>query len=151
MPSLNSVLGLRMKVQRVKWLYYTRLWGMDIHPSSKFSLKAHFDKTNPKGVHVGAGTYVAFGAAILTHDLTRGLAVDTWIGENCFIGARSVILPGVTVGSGSIVGAGSVVTKDVAPRSAVAGNPARLLRDNIDVVPYGRLRSSIPAHLQKDL
>lgn len=151
MPSLNSALWLRMKVQQVKWLYYTHLWGMDIHHDAKFSLKANFDKTNPTGVHIGAGTYIAFGAAILTHDLTRGLAVDTWIGENCFVGARSIILPGVTIGNGSIIGAGSVVTKDVPPRSAVAGNPARVLRSDIDVLPYGRLRNSVATPLQSDL
>ena len=47
------------------------------------------------------------------------------ISEYAFIGIRAVILPGVTVGKGSIVGAGSVVTKDVPPGTVVAGNPAR--------------------------
>ena len=144
MPSLNAVLGLRMRLQWLKWTYYTRFWGMDIHATAKFSLKCHFDQTNPKGVHVGARSYVAFRAAVLSHDLTRGLAADTWIGEDCFIGAHSIILPGVRVGNGSIVGAGSVVTKDVPPRSAVAGNPARVIRSDIDVVAYGRLRETIP-------
>ena len=44
------------------------------------------------------------------------------------IGANSTILPGITVGSDAVVGAGAVVTRDVAPRTAVAGNPARVLR-----------------------
>lgn len=48
--------------------------------------------------------------------------------RNCWIGAGSSILPGVTVGENAIVGAGSVVTKDVAPNTIVAGNPARLIR-----------------------
>ena len=96
-----------MALQRAKWLYYTRFWGMDIHPTAKFSLKANFDKTNPRGVHVGAHTYIAFGAAVLAHDLTRGMSSDTRIGRNCFIGAHSIILPGVTIGDGSVVGAGS--------------------------------------------
>ena len=50
------------------------------------------------------------------------------IGDGCDIGIGTILLPGVTVGKGSIVGAGSVVTKDVEPYSIVAGNPARLLR-----------------------
>jgi acetyltransferase-like isoleucine patch superfamily enzyme len=144
MPSLDAVLGVRQAVQRVKWLYLTRFWKMDIHDSAKFSLKAHFDKTHPRGVHVGARTYVAYRATILAHDLTRGLATHTWIGEDCFIGAHSIILPGVRIGNGSIVGAGSVVTKDVPPRSAVGGNPARVLRSDISVVPYGRLLETMP-------
>jgi maltose O-acetyltransferase len=48
--------------------------------------------------------------------------------DDVWIGARSIILPGVTVGAHSIVGAGSVVTKDVPPWAIVAGNPARLIR-----------------------
>jgi len=50
------------------------------------------------------------------------------IGRGAWIGARAIILKGVTVGEGAIVGAGSVVTKDVEPFTMVGGNPARLLR-----------------------
>lgn len=50
------------------------------------------------------------------------------IEDGCDIGMGSILLPGVKVGEGSIVGAGSVVTKDIPPYSVSAGNPARLLR-----------------------
>lgn len=50
------------------------------------------------------------------------------IGDDVWIGARVIILPGVHVGEGSVIGAGSVVTKDIAPYSVVGGNPAKLLR-----------------------
>lgn len=116
-----------------------RIFGMDLHPSCNFSLSAKFDRTNPRGVHVGAHSYVAFDAAILTHDLTRGVRLHTRIGRNCFVGARSIVLPGVVVGDGSIIGAGSVVVRDVPPRSIVAGNPARVVRDDVEVGHYGRL------------
>jgi carbonic anhydrase/acetyltransferase-like protein (isoleucine patch superfamily) len=52
------------------------------------------------------------------------------------------VLPGVTIGDGSIVGAGSVVFDDVPPRSIVGGNPARVLRQNIEVVRHGRLKEA---------
>lgn len=50
------------------------------------------------------------------------------IGDDVLIGARSIILPGVEIGSGSIVGAGSVVTRDIPPLVVAAGVPARVLR-----------------------
>jgi putative colanic acid biosynthesis acetyltransferase WcaF len=50
------------------------------------------------------------------------------IGENAFVGARAVILPGVHVGRGAVIGAGSVVTRDVPENVICAGNPAKVLR-----------------------
>jgi maltose O-acetyltransferase len=50
------------------------------------------------------------------------------IARDAWIGAGTIILPNVTIGEGSVVGAGSVVTQDVAPFTIVAGNPARLIR-----------------------
>lgn len=48
--------------------------------------------------------------------------------DNVFIGARSIILKGVTIGEGSVVGAGSVVSKDVPPYTVVCGNPAKIVK-----------------------
>ncbi|MFJ7903195.1 acyltransferase [Streptomyces sp. NPDC096198] len=53
---------------------------------------------------------------------------DIVVEEDVFLGARVTILPGVTIGRGAAVGAGSVVTKDVPPEMVVAGNPARVIR-----------------------
>jgi acetyltransferase-like isoleucine patch superfamily enzyme len=140
--SLNKFRRLRSVLVRAKYLYYTRWWGMDIHPTVQLSLRAELDRTYPAGVHIGAKTYVTFGAVILTHDRSRGLYLHTRIGRDCFIGAHSIIMPGVVVGDGSVVGAGAVVVKDVPPRSVVGGNPARILRSDIDVGPYGRFLSA---------
>jgi acetyltransferase-like isoleucine patch superfamily enzyme len=52
----------------------------------------------------------------------------TTIGDDCWIGARAIILAGVTIGDGAVVAAGSVITKDVPPYQIVGGVPARLLR-----------------------
>lgn len=135
---LNRVAGIRRRIQSVYRFVYTRVWHYDIHPTAEFSLTAKFDRTFPAGVHVGAHSYVAFEARILCHDRTRGLYLHTRIGENCFIGGRSLIMPGVEIGDSCVVGAGSVVTRSVPPRSVVAGNPARVLQENIEVGEYGR-------------
>lgn len=50
------------------------------------------------------------------------------IGDNCWLGAGVIVLPGVTIGDNVVVGAGSVVTKDVPDNVVVAGNPARVIR-----------------------
>lgn len=142
MANLNRLLGLRRILVRAKWLILTKVWGMDLHPTVQFSLSARFDKTYPDGVHVGEKTYIAFDAAILTHDMTRGLYRHTRIGKHCFIGARSIIMPGVTIGDQCIVGSGAVVTKDVPSRSIVAGNPATIIKSGVALVEYGAFPSA---------
>lgn len=139
---LNRLRGLRNALVGLRRLVLTRVWGMDIHPSAQLSLSAKLDRTFPIGVHVGPRSYVAFEARILTHDMTRGLYMHTRIGSDCFIGGRSLILPGIEIGDGCVVGAGSVVTRSVPPRCLVAGNPARILREGIEVGPYGRFRDA---------
>jgi acetyltransferase-like isoleucine patch superfamily enzyme len=137
--SLNRLSLLRQCLVRAKWHYFTRVWGMDIDRSVQFSLSTRFDMTYPRGVHVAERTYIAFNAVILSHDRTRGLYLHTRIGPRCFIGGNSMIFPGVQVGEGSIVGAGAIVTSDVPPHSVVAGNPARVIREDVEVGDYGRL------------
>lgn len=71
-------------------------------------------------------------------DPSRGLANDEIaskgpiiVGHDVWIGANSIIVSGVSIGTGAVIAAGSVVTKDVPPYAMVAGNPARLLRYRI--------------------
>lgn len=111
--SLKRFRKLRKLVVGLKRTWLRRVWKLDIDPTVEMSLSSRFDLTYPKGIHVGAYTYVAFEARILSHDMTRNMKVDTRIGKNCFIGGRSLILPGVTIGDSCIVGAGSVVTRSV--------------------------------------
>jgi acetyltransferase-like isoleucine patch superfamily enzyme len=149
LASLNTFLPVKRAINAVRRFVWNRLWGMDVHPTALISLSAKLDKTNPAGVHIGAYTVVTFGATILAHDMTRRLRLDTRIGENCFIGGRAIVMPGITVGDGSIVAAGAVVTKDVPPRSIVAGNPARVIQSDVEVGRYGVLRSVIERDTQQ--
>ncbi|MFO1104889.1 MAG: acyltransferase [Amaricoccus sp.] len=135
---------LRTLAVDLRRFWLRRVWGLDLHPTVNMSMSAKFDLTNPKGIHVGAYTYVAFDARILAHDMTRGLRLHTRIGRNCFIGGRSLILPGVTIGDSCIVGAGSVVTRSVPSNCVVAGNPARVLYSGVELQSFGRIDPANP-------
>lgn len=95
------------------------------------SLTAKLDKANPRGVHIGDYSHLTFQTAILAHDFSRQINVDTYIGAYCFIGCGAIIMPGVRIGDHCIIGSGSVVTKDIPANSIAVGNPARILRQGI--------------------
>jgi maltose O-acetyltransferase len=89
-------------------------------------------------VRIGARVYVGFDVKLLTYDHDIGsseqrcwglLAGPIDIEDGAWIGSCAVILPGVRIGKGAIVGAGSVVSRDVAPNTLVAGVPARVIRE----------------------
>jgi maltose O-acetyltransferase len=94
---------------------------------------------------VHLGTKVSLGPYVLiytgTHQIGPGsqrrmgkvISRPVTIEDGCWIGLSAVILPGVTVGRGSIVAAGTVVAEDVPPNSYVEGNPARIVRQ----LPWG--------------
>ncbi|QPB22379.1 acyltransferase [Rhizobium sp. 007] len=143
MKSLNQLIKLQRMLVKIRRIYLVKFWGMDIDPTVVMSMSAKLDLTYPKGIHIGAQTYLSFGAAVLSHDMSRALKTDTRIGRCCFIGARSIIMPGVAVGNHCIVAAGAIVTKDVPDNCVVAGNPATIIRENINTLPYGRLESAV--------
>jgi len=84
------------------------------------------DQVNPELVSIGDYSIIGAGSAVLTHCPIKG-PQPVRIGNGVFVGYGAMILPGVSVGDGSVVGAGAIVTRDVAPRSIVAGNPARVI------------------------
>ena len=146
----RAMIGVRHALIAAKSAYLRKILGMDIHPSCRFSLKANFDRTNPKGVHLDAGTYVAFNAVILAHDMSRLVHMHTRIGKNCFIGAHAIIMPGVTIGDQCIIGAGAVVVQDVPPNSICAGNPAKVVKSGIATRKYGILKDVYEAAAAND-
>jgi len=113
---------------------------MDISSSARISFRTYLDKTHPMGIHIGEESYVASGAMILSHDFIKNIKTDTKIGRKCFIGANSIIMPGVVIEDSVIVGSGAVVTKDIPSGCIVAGNPAKIIRDNIITTTFGKLQ-----------
>lgn len=87
---------------------------------------------------VTIGSNVMFGPAAHIYTAAHPLDVETRrikefakpvnIGDDCWIGGGSIILPGVTIGRGCVIGAGSVVTKDIPENSLAVGNPAKVIR-----------------------
>jgi maltose O-acetyltransferase len=88
-------------------------------------------------IRIGSKAYVGHGVLVLTRSHEVGtsqqralalLAKPVNIGNGVWLGSRSTILPGVTIGEGAIVAAGSVVHRDVPPNTLVAGVPARVVK-----------------------
>lgn len=116
--------------------------GLRLGERTSISLSARFRSCERGDIEIGSETLVAFKTLFVTRDLLTGQVRPIRIGARCFVGGCSVILPGVTVGDECIVGGGSVVFEDVPPRSIVVGNPARVLRSDIEVGPFGRLKGA---------
>ncbi|MBO4996344.1 MAG: acyltransferase [Muribaculaceae bacterium] len=139
MKLLSSIRNnIRLLVIYVRWYIYI-YYGMNIAKSARISVGAKLDKTHPKGINIGDESYVASGAIVFTHDFSRGIHCDTYIGKRSFIGANAIIMCGVKIGDEVIVGSGSVVTKDVPSNCIVAGNPARIIKENIRTTKFGQL------------
>ena len=139
---------LRPMFAELRRLYFNKIWGMDIGPECRISFSARLDKNYPRGIHVGEGTAINFGACVLAHDTVRGLHVDTWIGKECNIGAQSMIMPGVRIGDHCVVAAASVVMKDVPSNSLVAGNPARIMEKGIQTGRLGIIKRAARADFE---
>ena len=84
----------------------------------------------PERIHIGDNTIIGYNTTILAHEyLTKEYRLgDVRIGSNVMIGANCTILPGITIGDGAIVAAGSVVHKNVEPGQMVGGNPLRVIQ-----------------------
>jgi putative colanic acid biosynthesis acetyltransferase WcaF len=86
-------------------------------------------------IEIGARAIVAQEAYLCTgtHDLTVAhvplRVAKITVGDDVFVGARAFVMPGISIGDGAIIGACSVVTKNVPKRMLVAGNPARTIRE----------------------
>ena len=112
--------------------------GKHVHFGSH--IYVNFSLTLVDDTHIFVGDYTMIGPnvtiATAGHPISPRLRervyqynVPVHIGRNCWIGAGAVILPGVTIGDHSVIGAGSVVTKDIPAGVVAVGNPCRVLRE----------------------
>lgn len=114
------------------WIY-RRMLGMKVGNQTAFALMVMVDVFFPEKIHVGDNTIIGYNSTILAHEylIKEYRLGEVKIGSNVMIGANTTILPGVTIGDGAVVAAGSVVHRDVAPYSFVGGNPIRVIRESI--------------------
>jgi maltose O-acetyltransferase len=138
------------KLLRVRAL---RLAGVQVHPTANINRKARISRRAVIAEHAGVGEGSSLSGEVhLGPHVTMGpqcyfitgdhpipgdgehfrdrspVHSPIVVGEDVFFGGRVIVLPGVEIGAGAAVGAGAVVTRDVAPGSTVVGNPAREVR-----------------------
>lgn len=120
------------KFDSVRW---ARRIGVKVGEHTAISPDTHFPG-EPYLVTIGSHVQVTRAVSFYTHgggnvvrrqipdfDCFGKIVIEDW----AYIGSQSLIMPGVTIGEGALVAAGSVVTKSVPPRTVVGGNPARVL------------------------
>lgn len=140
-------IGTGSNVEGGLWLERS---GATVRIGSRTHIGANTIFTCARDISVGDDTLISFDVLVSDHDShslfadERAGDVSEWmagrkdwshvpiapvvIADRCWIGAKAIILKGVTIGEGSVVAAGSVVTRDVPPWTLVAGNPARPIR-----------------------
>ncbi|MBR2441999.1 MAG: sugar O-acetyltransferase [Clostridia bacterium] len=111
--------------------------GKHVHFGKK--VYANFNLTLVDDTHIYVGDYTMMAPNVIlataTHPISPALREKGYqynlpihIGKNCWLGAGVIVLPGVTIGDNTVVGAGSVVTKDLPANVVAVGNPCRVLR-----------------------
>jgi acetyltransferase-like isoleucine patch superfamily enzyme len=136
---LSVVRTLRDKIAAARDpIRFARGIGVDVHPSVRFyGVSRGMFGSEPWLIRIGANCHITAGVTFVTHDggtliLRSEEPTLEWtapisIGERVYIGVKTIILPGVTIGNRCIIGAGSVVTNNIPSNSVAAGVPARVI------------------------
>src|SRR5438105_13191951 len=134
----ERLLVIRHRLEVVRYNDYTiaeyfRAQGAEIGDNCQIMIR-HLS-SEPFLIHIGNRCTIAPEVSLVTQDGGAWMFVHEVpsvqnfgridVFDNCFIGQRSIILPGLRIGPNSVVGAGAIVTKDVPPDTVVAGCPAR--------------------------
>ncbi|GAA5417187.1 2,3,4,5-tetrahydropyridine-2,6-dicarboxylate N-acetyltransferase [Paraliobacillus ryukyuensis] len=110
------------------WLYRNFLQ-MKVGENTSFALMVMLDIMFPEKITVGSNSVIGYNTTLLAHEyLIKEYRLGAIkIGNEVMIGANTTVLPGVTIGDGAVVSAGTVVHKDVPAGAFVAGNPMRVI------------------------
>jgi acetyltransferase-like isoleucine patch superfamily enzyme len=130
------------------YIKYLKQNGMDIKGNPIYiGATTSFDGRDYSKIHIGDRTVISSDVRFLTHDYSISRAIeatgrkldkevyslkDIYIGNNCFIGTKSILMPGCRLGNNVIVGAGSVVRGEIPDNSMVIGNPAIIVGDTVE-------------------
>ncbi|MBM4760827.1 acyltransferase [Bacillus sp. B15-48] len=110
------------------WLYRTFL-KMKVGDQTSFGLMVMLDIMFPEKISVGRNSVIGYNTTILAHEylIKEYRLGDVVIGDEVMIGANTTILPGITIGDGAFVSAGTIVHKNVPAGAFVGGNPMRVI------------------------
>jgi acetyltransferase-like isoleucine patch superfamily enzyme len=134
-------------------LKLARKWGVEVGEGCVL-LHCKFG-SEPYLVTIGNHCLIAPGVQFVTHDAGIWVFEEDYatpatkfgpvvVHDNCMIGINSIIMPGVEIGPSSVVGAGSVVARDVPPNTVYAGNPAKYIESYDEYLEKSRLKDTGP-------
>lgn len=118
--------------------FYANFGGHHCHFGKMVYANYHLTCVDDTHIYIGDYTMIGPNVTIASagHPILPSLRKEGYqynmpvhIGRNCWIGAGAIILPGITVGDNTVIGAGSVVTKDMPANVVAVGNPCRVLRE----------------------
>lgn len=118
--------------------FYANFAGRHVHFGN--GVYANFGLTCVDDTHIYVGSHTMFGPHVILatagHPIIPSLRKygiqhnqPIRIGENCWLGAGVIVMPGITIGDHSVIGAGSIVTKDIPANVVAVGNPCRVMRE----------------------
>lgn len=173
LDNVNKVFMIKFLIRTVKYInkfvkirtnpyVYAQSLGVKLGESVYFyDLKSTVFGSEPWMITIGNNVHITTGCQFITHDggtlILRDkvpdleLSAPIIIGDNVYIGVNVVILPGVTIGNNVIIGACSVVTKDIQSNSVAAGNPAKIIKSLHSYLEKAKKNSLHLGHLKNEI